>query len=178
MKFGTKFGVWRTKKKRNTKNPVEMLGELKKQIRQLETAGELNQQIRQLKKMHGVQKIQTLKSYPLGARRKVNLRRLGAVTIIKVILQPGKVNFKSQMEGAASNKVANKSLVLASTATKKAIYHVNARTKVARQIALQEVMLVLNVERKGIFQESVRTKTHRMRELSLQAKVKPSSAAV
>jgi len=74
--------------------------------------------------------------------------------------------------------MGSKSLVLASTATKKAIYHVNARTKVVPQIALQEVMLVLNVERKGIFQESVRTKTLRMRVLSLQAKAKPSSAAV
>ena len=74
--------------------------------------------------------------------------------------------------------MGSKSLVLASTATKKAIYHVNARTKVAPQIALQEVMLVLNVERKGIFQESVQTKTHKMRVLSLQAKVKPSTAAV
>jgi len=55
---------------------------------------------------------------------------------------------------------------------------VNARTKVVPQTALQEVMLVLNVERKGIFQESVRTKTLRMRVLSLQAKAKPSSAAV
>ena len=74
--------------------------------------------------------------------------------------------------------MGSKSLVLASTATKKAIYHVNARTKVAPQTALQEVMLVLNVERKGIFQESVRTKTLRMRVLSLQAKAKPSTAAV
>jgi hypothetical protein len=179
VKFGTKFGVWRPKKKRNTKSPVEMFGELNKQAIQLETAGELNQQIRQLQKMDGVQKIQTLKSYPPGARRKVSLRRLGAVTIIKVILQPGKANLQSRTERAASNKGVNKSLELAFTATKKATFHVNARTKLACQIVQkvalnvvrkvtslesaklkavvivhQEVMHVSNVAKKGIFPET------------------------
>jgi hypothetical protein len=89
--------------------------------------------------------------------------------------------------------------VLAFTATKMATYHVNAQTKLARQIvhqedasnvvrkvifpksvqvrvlviAHQEVTLASNVARKGTSQENAQSKADRMTELNLQAKATP-----
>ena len=72
----------------------------------------------------------------------------------------------------------NKSPVLASIATKKATYHENAQTKLAHQIAHQEVMDASNVARKGTYQENVQSKTARMTEPSLQAKVTRFTAVI
>ncbi len=104
-------------------------------------------------------------------RREANLCQLGEVMIKYVILKSGKANLKSGTEGGALNKMVNTSLVLASIATKKVTYHVNAQTKQARLIVHQGD--ASNVARKGTSQENAQSKTDRMTELNLQAKATP-----